>query len=42
MKTRIGFMDAALGADNQRLLRQEHLEVQLALLADADSQHGVA
>jgi hypothetical protein len=42
MKTRIGVMDAALGADNQRLLRQEHLDVQLALLADADSLHGVA
>ena len=42
MKTRIGVMDAALSAEKQRLLRQEHLDVQLALLADADSLHGVA
>jgi hypothetical protein len=42
MKTRIGIIDAVLSAENQRLLRQEHLDVQLALLADVDSLHGVA
>ena len=42
MKARTGIMDAALSAENQRLLRQEHLDVQLALLADAESLHGVA
>jgi hypothetical protein len=42
MKTRIGIMDAALSADHQPLLRQSHLDVQLALLADVNSLHGVA
>jgi len=42
MKTRIAVVDAVLNAENQRLLRQDHLDVQLALLANADSLHGVA
>jgi hypothetical protein len=42
MKTRIRIMDSALRAENEPLLRQEHLDVQLALLADAASLHGVA
>lgn len=42
MKTRIGIVDSALSAANEPLLRQEHLDVQLALLADADSLHGSA
>jgi hypothetical protein len=42
MKTRIGILDSALSAANESLLRQEHLDVQLALLADADSPRGVA
>jgi hypothetical protein len=42
MQARIGIVDAALRADNQRLLRHEHIDIQLALLADADCLHGVA
>ena len=32
----------SLSAENESLLRQEHLDVQLAFLADADSLHDVA
>lgn len=42
IKPRLGIVDAALSAENQRLLRHEHIDTQLALLADADSLHGVA
>jgi len=42
MKVRIATMDSVLQAEKQRPLRREHLDVQLALLADANSLHGVA
>jgi hypothetical protein len=40
MKTRIGIMNSALGEES--LLRQDHLDTQLALLTGAESLHGAA
>lgn len=42
MKTRIGIIDVALGAEHGQILQQDHLDAQLALLADAASLIGVA
>jgi hypothetical protein len=37
MKARIDLLNSALNAEKQPILRRDHLDVQLALLADADS-----
>lgn len=42
MKSRVGLVDAVLRREHQKALRQDHLDVQIALLAEANTLHGVA